>query len=197
MLVSGVWRLWLTPRRKSSLAASSSSSWAFWASTWANSWALRIATAISLANSSRRSWSAALPAPGRRQVADEDAESRPRRGGGPPGRAATRPGTPSSTGTVAGSTEHDRGVDHPERGPGVAGRAAGDERPGRRAASRSRSPRGSGRARGCAARGRAARRLWLSARRASSSSPGDDDRRREVAGGRPLDGAPRSPAAAR
>ena len=39
MLVSGVCRLWLTPRRKSSFAASSSSSWAFCASTWPNSWA--------------------------------------------------------------------------------------------------------------------------------------------------------------
>ena len=58
MLVSGVWRLWLTPRRKSSLAASSSSSRAFWAPTRSNSWALRTATPISLANSSRRSWSA-------------------------------------------------------------------------------------------------------------------------------------------
>ena len=74
MLVSGVWRLWLTPRRKSSLAASSSRSWVFWASTRANSWAFRIATAISLANSSSRSWSARSQRARRRQVADEHAE---------------------------------------------------------------------------------------------------------------------------
>ncbi len=74
MLVSGVWRLWLTPRRKSSLAASSSRSCVFWASTRANSWAFRIATAISLANSSRRSWSARSQHARRRQLPDQHAE---------------------------------------------------------------------------------------------------------------------------
>ena len=58
MLVSGVCRLWLTPRRKSSLAASSSRSRAFCGPTRSNSCALRTATPISLANSSSRSWSA-------------------------------------------------------------------------------------------------------------------------------------------
>ena len=58
MLVSGVCRLWLMPRRNSSFVASSSMSWAFCASTWANSWALRTATATWWANRSSRSWSA-------------------------------------------------------------------------------------------------------------------------------------------
>ena len=103
MLVSGVWRLWLTPRRKSSFAASSSRSWAFCASTWANSSALRIATATSLANRSSRSWSARS----QRRVAG----SRPTRTPSSlaagaqdrPQRAATRRARPPRSGMVDGS----------------------------------------------------------------------------------------------
>ena len=171
MLVSGVWRLWLTPRRKSSLAASSSRSWAFCASTWANSWALRMATAISLANSSRRSWSARS----QRRVAGRwptrtpssllaGAQDRPDRQ-----RLAGDPLLRRDRGRV---DEEDVGVDHAEARRGRPRPRARRGTRRRRAARRSRSPariRPSSRLRRSRS---AARRLWLSARRASSSSPG-------------------------
>src|ERR1700675_2559397 len=93
MLVSGVWRLWLTPRRKSSLAASSSSSWLFWASTRANSWAFRVATAISLADAAGID---------RQDAAVDHLEGGPRVGGGPAG---------EELGAVAGRGALDRGED--------------------------------------------------------------------------------------
>ena len=166
MLVNGVWRLWLTPRRNSSLAASSSRSCEFWASTCANSCAFRIATAISLANSSRRSWSARSQrgsrAGGRRgrPVVSADAQVGPDRRGSP--------GT-SSVG-LARIDEIDRGSRSSRRPtwhrPRSASQASGPSR---------------GEALSIAARilpssrlrrsRSAARRLWLSARRATSSSP--------------------------
>ena len=103
MLVSGVWRLWLTPRRKSSLAASSSSSWRFCVSTVANSCALRIAAAISFANSSSRSWSAGS----QRRVAGSRPMSTPMSvaagAHAPPAAGRDTPGTTSSSSTIDGS----------------------------------------------------------------------------------------------
>ena len=114
----------------------------------------------------------ALPRPGRRQVPDEHAEllvadledgpDRQRLAGDPllDGRSSR------------GSTQEDVAVDHPERGAGVGGGAPGDELGAVAGRARSRSPariRPSSRLRRSRS---AARRLWLSARRASSSSPG-------------------------
>ena len=122
MLVSGVWRLWLTPRRKSSLAASSSSSWAFWASTVANSWALRIATATSLGEQLEQVLVGALPGPGRRQVADEHAQ--PLVADPQVGPDRTRLAGDELLGRDGRRIDQDDlGVDHPERRPGIRGRA--------------------------------------------------------------------------
>ena len=188
MLVSGVWRLWLTPRRKSSFAASSSSSWLFCASTCANSWAFRIATATSLANSSRRSWSARSHG----RVAGRWPTSTPmllaRRAGGRPGPGSDSPGTRSSIGIVAGSTSRTTASIIPKAVAGVAAR------------------RGRPRSRRCRAATpfSIASRIRPSSRLRRSRSAGEavvalgeagqlvvaghDDRGRQVAGRRPLDG---------
>ncbi len=169
MLVSGVWRLWLTPRRKSSLAASSSSSWVFWAATRWKSWALRIATPISAANSSSRFWSAGSQA----RVAGRWPTIRPRRSS--PARSSARigrgsPGTDSSSAIAAGSTSRITASIIPK-----ASRASSDARPTRNstpsrgeACSIAARIRPSSRLRRSSA---PASRLWLSARRDSSSSP--------------------------
>ena len=126
MLVSGVWRLWLTPRRKSSLAASSSSSWAFCASTWPNSWALRMATATSLANSSRRSWSARsqVRVAGSRPIEHADGVV------ADPQDGAQRAGLAGDDllGRDLGRIDQDHlGIEHPEGRLGVERRLAGQE----------------------------------------------------------------------
>ena len=100
--VSGVWRLWLTPRRKSSFASDSVRSWLFCEATWANSCASRIATAISVAYRSSSDWSARVHG----WVAGRTPTSRPIRSS--PARSSARtgtetPGIRSSSGTVAGS----------------------------------------------------------------------------------------------
>ena len=173
MLVSGVWRLWLTPRRKSSLAASSSRSWAFWR--------LDPGEQLGVPDRDRdlagEQLEQVLVGPLPRRVAGRWPTSTPEllaagAEDGPDGRDS--PGIRSSRGTVAGSTRTDLGVDHAERRRARRSRPRPAMNVGAVARRRrcSMATRGSARARGCAARGRAARRLWLSARRASSSSPG-------------------------
>ena len=186
MLVSGVWRLWLTPRRKSSLAASSSRSCAFWVSTCSNSWAFRTPTAISLANSSSRSWSARS----QRRVAgsrpSEDARARPtRRGGGAQGPRLA--GDDLLLGHGRRVAQDDDRVDHPERRLGVGPRRARRGPRPRRVADRAGSPRG------CSAElpvaplevgGEAVVALGEAGQLVVA---GDPDRRRQVAGRDPVD----------
>src|SRR5919197_183091 len=169
MLASGVCRLCDTPRRKSSLAASSSISRWFCASTRANSWALRMATAISNANSSSRSWSARS----QRRVAGRRPRIRP--SGSPPIRSSARigrgsPGTGTSPGMSSGSTSKTTESISPNAARASrAARRTSCSMPSRGDASSIASrTRPSSRLR----RSRSdASRLWLSARRAMSSSP--------------------------
>ena len=189
MLVRGVWRLWLTPRRKSSLAASSSRSWAFWASTCANSWALRIARRDLAREQLEEVLVGPLPPPRGRQPAGKHTKS-----------LAARPqlGAQRSSLTrdhflerhAGGIHEPDVGVEQAERLPGIRRRPTDEGRStSRRARPADRPPGGSARARGSAARGR---------RRAGCGSrPGGParrprtcgDRRSEVARGNPVDGS--------
>ena len=103
MLVRGVWRLWLTPRRKSSLAASSSSSCWFWASTRANSWALRIADRHLAREQLEQVLVGRLPAAGRGQPTDEHAEVLAARRAARRGAGARSPGTTLLLGDGRGS----------------------------------------------------------------------------------------------
>ena len=173
MLVSGVWRLWLTPAQEVVLGRVELEQLRGSAPRRvANSWALRMAAAISLANSSSRSWSARS----QRRVAGRRPMSTPR--SSPPARRTARsgrdtPGTTSSSSTIAGVAHDDRRVDQRERRRRVVGRS------GRRGPRRRRAARPRRWPRGCRPSSRlrrsrsAASRLWLSARRASSSSPDD------------------------
>ena len=107
--VSGVWRLWLTPRRKSSLTSPRRRSWRFWSWTWLNSSAFRMATPISLAYRSRRVWSARSQV----WVAGRLARMRPIRSS--PARSSARigtdtPGMRSSGSIVSGSTKQELGM---------------------------------------------------------------------------------------
>ena len=106
----------MTPRRKSSLAASSSSRRWFWAPTRAYSWALRIAAAISIANSSNRSWSARSQRARGRQVPHDDALHLAGRGqlGAERDRLARHGRLPRDLSRV---DEQDLAVGHPERRP--------------------------------------------------------------------------------
>ena len=187
MLVSGVWRLWLTPRRKSSLAASSSRSWRFWAST---------GRTAGRCGSRRRSRSrTARAGPGRPAPSggSRAGDRRARRGPRSPARRTARSGRDSPGTTLL--LGDDRRVDRGRRWHRSARtpRGASVGRPvdegldvvARRDARRSR--RGSGRARGCAARGRRPAgcgcRRGGRARRRRTTSIG----RREVAGRHAVD----------
>ena len=112
----------------------------------------------------------ALPGPGRRQAADEHAERVAARRGGPRGPAAPRRGRPPRSGSRPGRTRITVGIDHAEGRPGVgAAVLARNSTPSRgEAPSIAARIRPSSRLRRSRS---AARRLWLSARRASSSSP--------------------------
>ena len=98
MLVSGVWRLWLTPRRKSSLAASSSSSWLVLGLDRGEQLGVPDRDRHLAGEQLEQVLVGALPEPGRRQLADEHAEVLARPRAAPPGAGATRPGRRSSLG---------------------------------------------------------------------------------------------------
>ena len=170
MLASGVWRLCETPRRKSSLASSRLRRPRFWASTRAYSWALRMAPATSMANSSRRSWSARS----QRRVAGRCPVTTPMVASPTPSAARTgtgSPGTSSSAGISRGSTSMTSQsiIPNTPRASWAARRAmtaGGSSRVIAWSTSRRRRSSALRRARS------RARRFWLSARRLISSSPG-------------------------
>ena len=123
--VNGVWRLWLTPRRKSSLTSLSWRSWTFFSWTWVNSSALRMATPISLAYRSNRAWSARSQG----WVAGRLARMRPIRSS--PARSSARtgsetPGMRSSASTLSGSTKRSSAEMNPNAVSRVARRALGE-----------------------------------------------------------------------
>ena len=179
--VSGVCRLWLTPRRKSSLTSLSWRSWRFWSWTWSNSSAFRMATPISLAYRSRRVWSA------RSQVRVA-------------GQARQDQAQPLVAGPQLGADRHGDARDALlglDASPGRRTGATAAMKP--KAASASRAARSAiastpsrGSADSTAARispswrlrrsASAARRLWLSASWARTSLPDDRDRLAHVAG---------------
>ena len=145
MLVSGVWRLWLTPRRKSSLAASSSSSCAFWASTWREQLGVADRDRDLAREQLEEVLVGALPAARRRQVADEHAERLVRRRAGPRGPGAARPGRAPRVGISRGSTSRSSQSIMP-KAPGASRRRRGRRwTPAPSRGDRARSRRGSGR----------------------------------------------------
>ena len=152
MLASGVWRLWLTPRRKSSLAASSSRSCCVLGLDPGEQLGVAHRDRDLAREQLQEVLVGALPAARRRQVADDDAEllaagaqARPE---GPRTRRARGPRSGSSPGRRVGSPRRSSRTRLGRRA--RRGRRAGRCR---RAARRLRSRRGSGPARGCGARG--------------------------------------------
>ena len=188
MLVSGVWRLWLTPRRKSSLAASSSRSWAFCASTWPNSCGVADRDRDLAGEQLEQVLVGALPGrgwpAGARRARPSALVAGPQDG---PERARLA-GDDLLDRDLAGSTRRTSASIRPKAACGVARPPV----PARNSTpSRGETPSIAARIRPSSRLRRsrsAARRLWLSARRASSSSPGDPDRRRQVAGRHAIDG---------
>ena len=195
MLVSGVWRLWLTPRRKSSLAASSSRSWAFWASTWANSCGVPDRDRDLAREQLQQVLVGALPASASRAGGRRARRAPRRRLRARPGPAAASPGMPLLERDRRRVDEEDLGSRSSRTPPGRRSRPGRRGTRRRRAARRSRSRRGSGRARGSAARGR--RRAGCGSRPGGPARPRPGPRsastgRRPTPGRRPR----RSPAAA-
>ncbi len=167
--VSGVCRLWLTPRRKSSLISLRCRSWTFCSWTWLNSSALRMATPISLANRSSSVWSARSHVWVAGRLAQEQADplvagaqlraDRDRDAGDPLlGLDAVRIDEPERRG------------DEPEGAFGIARRAFGHgvDAVARLGGFDRRQDEPELRLRRCAS---SARRLWLSASWARTSSP--------------------------
>ena len=126
MLVSGVWRLWLTPRRKSSFAASSSRSWAFCASTRANSCGVPDRHRDLAREQLEQVLVGAFPGPRGGQAADEHAELLLAGLQERPDRQRIARESASSRG-CRGIDQEDVAVDHAERRLGVGRGAAGDE----------------------------------------------------------------------
>ena len=181
MLASGVWRLCDTPRRKSSLASSSSTRRRFWSSTRA----IQLGVADRRRDLDREQLEqvlvGALPAPRRGQVAHDDAELLARGDEVRPDR--DRVARDDLLGRdLARIDEQQLAVDHPERDPRLRpppGAAMASGRLVEAVASSATTIWRSSRFRRARSR---ARRLWLSARRLNSSSPGSS-RRAQVAGG--------------
>ena len=170
MDVSGVWRLWLTPRRKSSFTSLRWRSWRFWSWTWLNSSAFRMATPISLAYRSRSVWSARSQS----RVAGRLARMRPIRSS--PARSSARIGTRDARDALlglhrVGVDEEDHGGDEPERRSRRRGRRVRPSRRRRPAARPIRPPPGSDPSCRLRRSASAARRLWLSASWARTSVP--------------------------
>ena len=170
MLVSGVWRLWLTPRRKSSFAASSSSRRAFWAPDPLEQLGVPDSDPDLAREQLQQVLVGAFPATGGRQVPDEKSEAVL---AGPDGRPdgqgfardpvlewARSPDRPAGSGY--------RSSRRPVRASSAA-RPMSQSTPSRgEAATSAARIRPSSRLRRSSS---AASRLWLSASRASSSSP--------------------------
>ena len=173
MLVNGVWRLWLMPRRNSSFAWSSSTSRCRCRSTWSNSSMFRIATATSLAYSSRGP-DPRNPSAGRRQVPDQHAHpsSGKREHGADRARLARDVLLNGHHRRVA---EDDPGIDHPERRPRAPRRLLDEPFQPVAWATSPRSRAGSARAPGSAARDRT--RGGCGSRRVAPARPRPPPRR--------------------